>query len=167
MMIALRVVFVASALCTSIAFAAPTPSTTLEDDLSHAKINQSTAQQLWSKNLDACLTRDTSALAQIQRSANKQLQSEDKYSASRFPACRMMLTDVLYFSGGCYTGQFTQYELDRARANWTRDSSECTSQIAKPSSNTETLSQSEWEAEQRKNGATDTEISTMKAIRGL
>lgn len=167
MMIALRVVFAASALCTSVAFAAPTPSTTLEDDLSHAKANQATAQQLWSKNLDACLTRDTSALAQIQRSANEQLHSQDKASASRFPGCRLLLTDVLYFSGGCYTGKFTQSELDRVRANWERDSSDCAAQIATPSNNSETLSESEWEAEMRKEGTPDSEIELMKSLRKL
>ena len=167
MMMALRVVFAASALCSSMAFAAPTPSTTLEDDLSHAKANQTTAQQLWSKNLDACLTRDTSALAQIQRSANQQLHSQDKASASRFPSCRLLLTDVVYFNGGCYTGNFTQSELDRVRANWARDNLDCAAQIAKPSNNTETLTESEWEAERRKEGATDSEIELMKSLRKL
>lgn len=166
-MIALRVVFAASALCTSVAFAAPTPSTTLEDDLSHAKANQATAQQLWSKNLDACLTRDTSALAQIQRSANQQLHSQDKTSASRFPGCRLLLTDVVYFSGGCYTGKFSQSELDRVRANWERDSSDCAAQIATPSNNSETLSETEWEAERRKENVSDSEIDFMKSIRQL
>lgn len=167
MMTALRVMFTVSAMYASVAFAAATSDTTLEADLSHAKVNQSVAQQLWSKNLDACLTRDTSVLAQIQRSANEQLHSQSKATASRFPSCRLLLTDVVYFSGGCYTGSFSQAELDRVRSNWTRDNVDCAAQIAKPSSNMETLSDSEWEAERRKEGATDTEIETMKAIRGL
>jgi len=167
-MMALRVVLAASALCASTAYSDTTSSITLKDDLSQAKSNQSLAQQLWARNNDACLTRDTTALAEVMRSANERLHAQRGASSSSFSSCRQMLTDVLFINGGCYTGKLTQGELDHARGNWEQDSASCSAQIANPRvSSSEDQSEVEWEAEQRKKGTSEEDIKMMKAIRGL
>jgi hypothetical protein len=167
MMMALRVALAVSALYMPMASSAPRLHPTLVADMSHAKSSQSIAQQLWSKNLDACLTRDDSTLAEIQRLANQQLHSRNNISGSFFPSCHVLLLDVLYFNGGCYTGKFSQKELDRARANWTRDNADCARQLESTSDKTEALSDTDWEAERRKDGASESEIQLMKEIRSL
>ena len=165
MMMALRVVLAVSALYVSTAYSA---DTTLKDDLVKAKSNQSLAQDLWAKNQDACLTRDTSALAEIMRTANDQLRIQGGVSDSRFPSCRLLLSDVLYFNGGCYTGNLTQRELDRVRDNWTKDNATCSAQLANPSdSSSEALSDAEWEAQERRDGTSEEDIQLMKTIRKL
>jgi hypothetical protein len=168
MMMALRVVLAVSTLYASTAYSVPTSDTALEDDLAKAKSSQSVAQGLWAKNQDACLTRDTSALAEIMRSANDQLRTHGDVSASRFSGCRLLLSDVLYFNGGCYTGNLSQRELDRVRDNWTKDNEACAAQLANPSgSSPETLSEGEWEAQERRDGTSEDDIQMMKAIRHL
>lgn len=167
MKLAMRVVIAVSVIHASLVFAEPRLHPALVADLNNAKLNQSTAQMLWSKNLDACLTRDDQLLVKIQQSANQQLHSRGSPSATSFPSCALMLTDVVYFNGGCYTGKFSQMELDRVRANWDRDNRDCEKQIATTAEPEVQISEIDWEADQRKKGATDSDIEMMKALRGL
>lgn len=165
-MMVLRAVLVASALSASTAYSDTTSSAALKDDLSQAKVTRSLAQELWAKNQDACVTRDTAALADVMRSANNRIHARAGYSA--FPACLQMLTDITYINGGCYTGKLTQDELNHSRDNWEKDSAECDAQIANPSADSlKEQSEAEWEAERRKGGASDSDIEMMKALRGL
>ena len=165
-MMVLRAVLVASALYASTAYSDTTSSAALKDDLSQAKVTRSLAQDLWARNQDACVTRDTSALADVMRSATNRIRKQAGYSA--FPACVQMLTDITYINGGCYTGKLTQEELNHSRDNWQKDSAECDAQIASPSADSlKAQSEAEWEAEQRKGGASDSDIEMMKALRGL
>ncbi|WP_397458190.1 hypothetical protein AB3464_25090 [Pseudomonas asplenii] len=162
-MMALRVVLAASALYVSMASASSTP---LKDDLGIAKSNQALANALWTRNHDACMTRDTGALAEVMRSANDHVHTQ-RSPATTYSGCRSMLTDVLFLNGACYAGKLTQDELDHARRNWEQDSATCTAQIASPALTPEEQSEAEWEAERRKEGATDDEIQAMSAIRHL
>lgn len=165
-MMVLRAVLVASALYASTAYSDTTSSAALKDDLSQAKLTRSLAQELWAKNQDACVTRDTSALADVMRSANDRIRARAVYSA--FPACLQMLTDITYINGGCYTGKLSQDELNHSRGNWEKDSAECDAQIANPSADSlKEQSDAEWEAEQRKGGASDSDIEMMKTLRRL
>ncbi|MCR4537339.1 hypothetical protein NUV89_02910 [Pseudomonas sp. 18.1.10] len=165
-MMVLRAVLVVSALYASTAYSDTTPSAALKDDLSQAKLTRSIAKELWTKNQDACVTRDTSALADVMRSANTRLRDRTGYSA--FPACLQMLTDITYINGGCYTGKLSQDELNHSRNNWEKDSAECDAQIANPSADSlKEQSDAEWEAEQRKGGASDSDIQMMKTLRRL
>ncbi|WP_072450772.1 MULTISPECIES: hypothetical protein [Pseudomonas] len=169
-MMGLRGVLVVSALYVSTVCSAQEPNTALKDDLSLAKSNQALAQELWVKNRDACMTRDTSVLAEVMRSANKQLHAQKALAASAYPGCRQMLSDVLFINGGCYTGKLSQGELDRSRTNWEKDSAACSTQIENPSASSadsEVQSEAEWEAQQRREGASEDDIKTMKAIRAL
>lgn len=165
-MMVLRAVLVASALYASTAYSDTTSSAALKDDLSQAKLTRSLAQELWSKNHDACVTRDTSALADVMHSANDRIRGRAGYSA--FPACLQMLTDITYINGGCYTGKLSQDELNHSRDNWEKDSAECDAQIANPSADSlKEQSDAEWEAEQRKGGASESDIQMMKALRRM
>lgn len=160
----LRAVLAVSALYASTAYTATTTDTALKDDLGQAKITRAMAQDLWAENTDACLTRDASSLADVMRAANKRLHAQSGYSA--FPACRQMLTDILFMNGGCYTGKLTDDELKRSRDNWKQDSAACDEQIANPSTTSiQDQSEAEWEAEQRKAGTSESDIELMKLIR--
>lgn len=163
---ALRVALVASALYASGAYSDTTPNAALKDDFGQAKITRALAQELWAKNNDACLTRDTHALAEVMGAANKRLHTQKGYSA--FPACRQMLTDIVFMNGGCYTGSFTQDELNRSRINWKQDSAECDKQIANPSPvSLRDQEEADLEAKQREAGMSELEIETSRVIRGL
>lgn len=165
-MMVLRAVLVASALYATTAYSDTTTNTALKDELSQAKLTRSLAQELWAKNQDACVTRDTLALADVMRSANERIHAQAGYSA--FPACLQMLTDITYINGGCYTGKLSQDELNHVRGNWEKDSAECDAQISSPSADSlKEQSEAEWEAEQRKGGASDSEIEMMKTLRRL
>lgn len=160
----LRVVLAVSALYASTAYSDTTSNAALKDDMGQAKTNRALAQDLWTKNNDACLTRDTSALVGIMGAANKQLHTQSGYSA--FPACRQMLTDILFINGGCYTGKLTQDELQHSRDNWEQDRAACDEQIAYPSSaSPQDQSEADWETEQRKAGTSESDIELMKIIR--
>lgn len=165
-MMVLRAVLAASALYASSAYSDTASTAALKDDLSQAKLTRSLAQELWAKNQDACVTRDTLALANVMRSANDRIRARAGYS--EFPACLQMLTDITYINGGCYTGKLSQDELNHSRGNWESDSAECDAQIANPSSDSlKEQSEAEWETEQRKGGASDSDIEMMKTLRRL
>lgn len=136
--------------------------------------NRELANELWVSTHQACVAKDTPKMFAIMRVINEQ-QSEKptnhlNYSARFvYSSCQKLFLDVSYINGACLSKPPAQHEVDYINRNWQQDSKRCDAEIANPDlSRAEPVNdqtEEEWEAEQRKDGASDEDIALMKQIR--
>lgn len=138
--------------------------------------NRQLANELWQRNTKACMAADKVELFTLMRETAAQLDAQPtdhlKYRARFvYSGCKQMLLTVSYINGSCLNGPPSKYDVEHAEHSWKKDSAQCNAEIEAPDlslAQTENeISEAEWEAEQRKEGATDEEIAIRKAIRSL
>lgn len=144
--------------------AKPTP----EAALKQAESNQKLAQELWTKNTEACLAGDTSVLAAIMKKVSNTLHEQPLTAFTLYGSCRQLLLDVSFINGACFTGKLTAHEVAKAEGNWANDRAACASEVANPDlqvGSDRVQTEAEWEVEQRKAGVSEEDIQFMKEIR--
>jgi hypothetical protein len=141
---------------------------TSETALSQARSNRELAQELWRTSWEACVIGDTLKLTEVMQDVNKTLHQQPQTANSQFGSCRQLLLDVSFANGACFTGRITAHEMSTIKRNWAKDTTDCEAEIAFPShqtSRSETLTDAEWEAAVKADGASDADIDFMREIR--
>jgi len=141
-----------------------------EQAAQEAVANRKLAVTLWDETHKACVTRDWSKQSSIMKTIDSQLSAQPSNSArSVYSSCKQMLSDVSFINGACFNKAPTQHEIDHINKAWKEDSKLCDAEIAKPDlSRAEPVkeqTEEQWEAEQRKNGESEEDITFMKQLR--
>lgn len=141
-----------------------------------ASFNLKLANHLWEESSEACKTGNAPHLLQIIKTINLQSTAQPtdhlNYRARfAYSGCASMLSDIAFISGACLSKQPTKHEIDYSRMNWEKDSAQCTSEINSSdlslSSDEDSHSEADIEAELRKEGMSEEDIAFVKKIRKL
>ncbi len=136
--------------------------------------NRTLANELWINTHQACAMRDKPKMFEIMRAISSQQSTKPtnhlNYSARFvYSSCQQMFLDVSFINGACLNKAPTKHEVDYAGKHWKEDSLRCDAEISNPDLNRaapeKDQTEEEWEAEQRKDGASDEDITLMKQIR--
>lgn len=139
-----------------------------------AVANRKLAKTLWEVTHQACTARDWPKQYEVMRTVDSQLLAQPtnhlNYSARFvYSSCQQMFLDVSLINGACLNKAPSQYEVDYISKNWKKDSMLCDAEITKPDFSLaepdKEQSEEEWEAEQRKDGVSDEDITVMKQLR--
>lgn len=159
---------------TGCCFAADPVSVSVGQARTEALENRELANGLLLQTNQACAAKDWQKQSAIMQVINEQLRKQPtnslKYRARlAHSSCRQMLLNVSFINGSCFSKPPTQHEIDHSKKVWKDDSISCDAEIAKPdvarSESSKEQTESEWEAEQRKEGVSDEDIAFMKQLR--